>query len=246
MIVRGGKIDAMKKLICLMVGFLAGSASAQPSFDCDKATLGVEKMICADPMLSSHDRWLDRDYRTILENTEGEVRVKVITEQKAWLAQRNEQPCDSACLAGRYAKRNGGLVEWYDREVVKRDPCRVLQRANITDKACAHQEAERSRDLLDRAFERYLDVNEPHFANQTRHLGEGASAEQIKRHLDARRSEFEHWKRWRDAYCEISRTNAMGGSGAPIFFHGCIISRNEQRIEFFERFEPVTGNKHWQ
>ena len=123
----------MKKL-SLLVFVLVGLVYAQksPSFDCRKATHQVEKMICNDEQLSTHDNNLNQIYKK-LKLEIGYARVNVImplnklkSEQRAWLKKRDR--CGTvSCIKDMYKKRIDELTcynmiirhKWVKREFIK-------------------------------------------------------------------------------------------------------------------------------
>jgi len=103
----------------------AGSAttSATPSFDCAKATLVAEKVVCADPPLASLDRAVADAYSKAMANWNEATRGTQRTTQREWLATRNACVKPGAvnavvidCLQGIYRRRlieiqiTGGLL----------------------------------------------------------------------------------------------------------------------------------------
>jgi uncharacterized protein len=93
-----------------LAALLLGSwpSVAQPSFDCGKATLPVERFICASPELSGLDEMLARSY-TVAVGKLGEAGACLRVDQSRWLrAVRNACP-DDACLRRAYRLRLGEL-----------------------------------------------------------------------------------------------------------------------------------------
>lgn len=58
-----------------------------PAFDCSKASSKVEKMICADPTLSSTDSVNADIYKEVVQTSDNPSQVK--QEQRQWLKVRN-------------------------------------------------------------------------------------------------------------------------------------------------------------
>lgn len=88
-----------------MIALAALMAVAAPSFDCTKAGLPVERMICADATLAQSDQAVAEAYAA------GRKRApaKATEEQRAWLATRNA--CrDAACLLRTFDFRIWELV----------------------------------------------------------------------------------------------------------------------------------------
>jgi uncharacterized protein len=77
-----------------------------PAFNCAKASSKVEKMICADPTLSSADSVNADMYKEALQTTDNPNGVK--QEQRQWLKSRNA--CQTAdCIAKAYDTRYNQL-----------------------------------------------------------------------------------------------------------------------------------------
>lgn len=81
----------------------SGIAEKVPaSIDCAKATLNVEKMICADSVLSDLDNRLAQTYK---KRVQANDKKDVQAQQRKWLAQvRNKCP-DTSCLVTAYKTR---------------------------------------------------------------------------------------------------------------------------------------------
>jgi uncharacterized protein len=90
-------------------------ATAQPSFDCAKASTLVEKLICGDPTLVTLDTETARLFDLARDASES-TRGNVIRAQEDWLKARND--CTSStdtgrCLAEAYVERISKLRETY-------------------------------------------------------------------------------------------------------------------------------------
>jgi uncharacterized protein len=72
------------------------------TFDCNKASNFVEKVICSESRLTSMDDQLGRLYKDALAASSNNETLK--TEQKAWLSSRN-QCKDSDCIMKAYTDR---------------------------------------------------------------------------------------------------------------------------------------------
>ena len=89
-------------LMCLiLMPFLMPWARAA-TFDCDKASTFVEKVICSDTRLTNLDDQLGRQYKDVLAASSNGGALKA--EQKAWLSSRN-QCKDSDCIMKAYDDR---------------------------------------------------------------------------------------------------------------------------------------------
>jgi len=85
-------------LMCLVLTPWAWAAT----FDCDKASTFVEKVICSDLRLTNLDDQLGRLYKDALAASSNSGALKA--EQKAWLSSRN-QCKDSDCIMKAYDDR---------------------------------------------------------------------------------------------------------------------------------------------
>jgi uncharacterized protein len=85
-------------LMCLVLTSWARAAT----FDCDKASTSVEKVICSDTRLTNLDDQLGRRYKDALAASSNSGALKA--EQKAWLSSRN-QCKDSDCIIKAYDDR---------------------------------------------------------------------------------------------------------------------------------------------
>ncbi|WP_109154864.1 lysozyme inhibitor LprI family protein [Azospirillum sp. TSO5] len=97
----------------LMTGTV-GTARAEPSFDCKAAATPVEKAICADPKLADADREIADAYKTLQDLSGTADRERLRTEQRAWLAQRNQcaaAPSPGTCLGPVLDARRTALSE---------------------------------------------------------------------------------------------------------------------------------------
>lgn len=73
-------------------------SGTQPSFDCGKATLAAEKLVCGDPELASADRALAMAFATGMKQWPAEDQTRERAAQRRWLMERN------ACAKGPNAK----------------------------------------------------------------------------------------------------------------------------------------------
>jgi len=85
-------------LMCLVLTPWARAAT----FDCDKASTSVEKVICSDTRLTNLDDQLGRQYKDVLAASSNGGALKA--KQKAWLSSRN-QCKDSDCIMKAYDDR---------------------------------------------------------------------------------------------------------------------------------------------
>ena len=84
-------------------------ADDKPSFDCARARIWSEKLVCGDPSLASLDRQIADTYRQLIGTWQGARRAGLISGQGKWLWLR-DRGCELAsaqsdCLAGAMAAR---------------------------------------------------------------------------------------------------------------------------------------------
>ena len=93
----------MRQLLTIAaVALLAlAPATANPSFDCAKATSAAEKTVCEVPDLQWSDRQLARFYKMALKDS-GSNRMGVTQSQRAFLARRDACGTDVECLDNAY------------------------------------------------------------------------------------------------------------------------------------------------
>lgn len=72
----------------------ASAATAQPSFDCAKASTPVETLVCGDPALAALDRSLAEAYAKAMAGWPEGEKTAQRTAQRSWIATRN------ACAKG--------------------------------------------------------------------------------------------------------------------------------------------------
>jgi len=89
------------------VMLLTANTSCAASYDCEKASTKVEKMICTDSELSKLDEELGKTYSAALKKTPDLLALK--QQQRDWLKERNGC-ADSGCLKAHYQQRNGELA----------------------------------------------------------------------------------------------------------------------------------------
>ncbi len=92
-------------LIIFCCGQLRCAAShAQPSFDCNKATLPAERLVCASQTLSGLDEMLARSY-TVAVGELGIAGTCLRTDQSRWLRAVRNACRDESCLNNAYRFR---------------------------------------------------------------------------------------------------------------------------------------------
>src|SRR5215218_3743408 len=99
------------RICCAVVtALLFGSSPpfAQPSFDCGKAALPAERLICASPELSGLDEMLARSYTVAIDRL-ADAGSCLRTDQSRWLRTVRNTCADDACLQRAYRLRLGEL-----------------------------------------------------------------------------------------------------------------------------------------
>ncbi len=97
----------MKKPLTLFIACLLTSGATAASFDCDKASSDIEKMICADSELSALDSELLSIYQQARKATNNSQAFK--DNGKQALRWRSEHCKDKACLLKWYQERKAEL-----------------------------------------------------------------------------------------------------------------------------------------
>jgi uncharacterized protein len=85
---------------------LFGSVTHAATFDCNKASIFAEKVVCSDSRLTAMDDELGRLYQVALASSSNKEALRA--EQKAWLAARDRCQ-DSDCIMKAYADRIAAL-----------------------------------------------------------------------------------------------------------------------------------------
>lgn len=96
----------------------AGSSSAQPSFDCGKASNAVERAICADPELAALDVEMSAIYAQKRATVNGRAAEELVAGQRAWMRLRGRCGGDAACLARHMRERIAELRRSSGTQVV--------------------------------------------------------------------------------------------------------------------------------
>ncbi len=86
----------------LALGLISSSIFAA-SFDCTKASMPVDKMICQDPNLNMKDSYMGLLYLSLVQDS-SKITRDVMRSQKQWLDARN-QCTDSVCISKAYEQR---------------------------------------------------------------------------------------------------------------------------------------------
>jgi len=88
--------------------------AAKPSFNCNKASHEVEKLICADDELAKLDVSLTNLYNVLLKNIPTAQKKQLKAEQSGWVKGRNDcwKAADQrACIKGEYEARISALKD---------------------------------------------------------------------------------------------------------------------------------------
>ena len=99
-----------------LLALVAGQAGAA-SFDCAKAGTQVERLICAQPALSSLDDQLDKVYAAARR---ADHRPALLAQQRDWLVNVRDRCTDAACVRKAYMVRLAALR-------VDDGPCKVSE-----------------------------------------------------------------------------------------------------------------------
>src|SRR5688572_2879718 len=86
-------------LLMVLLSFYAKSAS----FDCNKASTNVEKLICIDSILSKQDEQLDQLYNDVLSKIEDKRSFR--STQRKWLKEKRNICKNAMCLMQVYRER---------------------------------------------------------------------------------------------------------------------------------------------
>lgn len=93
-------------LTTLLFAFSSYCFAVGPSYECEKASSNIEKMICEDDELAGLDYKMAHIYKTIMDDDVVASRVRL--EQKGWLSERNS--CgNEGCIKRAYINRISDL-----------------------------------------------------------------------------------------------------------------------------------------
>lgn len=98
-------VSIINKKSLFILSMMACSTSYAASFDCNKATSDVEKMICSDHKLSRLDDYLSQNYKIAMgpDMPEGS-KSKIRKSQIYWIDKRNACT-DAECMEKMYSKQ---------------------------------------------------------------------------------------------------------------------------------------------
>lgn len=98
-------VNIINKKYLFIFSMMACSTSYAASFDCNKATSDVEKMICSDYKLNRLDDYLTQNYRIAMGPAmPEESKLKIKRSQIEWLNRRNACT-DIQCIKSMYSKQ---------------------------------------------------------------------------------------------------------------------------------------------
>lgn len=98
-------VNIINRKSLLILSMMACSTSYAASFDCNKASSDVEKIICSDHKLSRLDDYLSQNYKIAMgPNMPEESKSKIIKSQIDWINKRNACT-DGQCIERMYSKQ---------------------------------------------------------------------------------------------------------------------------------------------
>src|SRR5215472_2540593 len=103
-------------LVALMLLGAAGSAAAQPAFDCKQAKSPVEKAICGSPDLAAADNNMAAAYAALAKILPPPQQAGLRVDQRQWLKNRDAACAEAkgdalaACLLKETTKRRHFLL----------------------------------------------------------------------------------------------------------------------------------------
>jgi uncharacterized protein len=114
-------ISVLIIMLSASVASFADSTSYKASFDCSKATLEIERTICADRDLAAADVEMGSTYKELYSNLSEHDKPRLKDDQLEWLIKRNKS-CRNpktkvACILDLYHKRIDILKNWTLEEV---------------------------------------------------------------------------------------------------------------------------------
>lgn len=197
------------KLIYLVVTIglaVASTQSGAASFDCKKASTGVEKMICSNAGLSELDDILSQVFQA--ETEEPDAAPKIRTSQKSWLVQRDT--CTTvSCIESQYEQRIAALA------------CSPQSRSAgsaVNSIQCTSYSIGVAERALLSLEDRYLQQTATESNNPEYLRGVFATERKV-------------WKEYRDAQCALYGATEGGSDGWKNAFTGlCALDETKKRI----------------
>jgi uncharacterized protein len=95
-----------------LFGFTSLAQAAQPSFDCSKASGGIEELICQNDEFAALDRKLSKYFKKATESYPSDQLKDLKAEQRGWIKGRNDcwkSDDKPACVRSHYQQRISDL-----------------------------------------------------------------------------------------------------------------------------------------
>lgn len=126
------RLRLVQGVVLLLGAQLIAWPAQAASFDCDKASTKVEKLVCNNSELSKLDEMLNLHYKAALRNTAESNKIR--QEQRYWLKQRNN--ClDVICIKNLYRKRlqvlSQSAVIKYEKNKIKQTSTQIRHSYDI-------------------------------------------------------------------------------------------------------------------
>lgn len=106
-------MDVKRWIFCCVLLVLGTSLHAA-SFDCDKASDKIEKIICGSRSLSSLDSALSAIYQKVYAASDSSAKAKLLSNQRAWVHHARYVCGDEECLTIAYEARIDQLTHFPD------------------------------------------------------------------------------------------------------------------------------------
>lgn len=106
----------MRRIVLILVLLLLAISATgwAASFDCGKAQLKVEKLVCDTPAISKLDDELGKLYQEAINKANEKQKQLLITEQKHWLKHTRNVCRDETCLKLAYWSRQAELATFFE------------------------------------------------------------------------------------------------------------------------------------
>jgi uncharacterized protein len=186
----------------------------------------IAEIICKDAGLAMRNRELNYIYRSILKHGTPEKITHAEDLLERHVSNRHQCDADADCLTRHYNGSIEKLVDFHNSEVID-NPCQIIRGNAHTENECGNFRAMEAEAALNVAFEKARDAFVA-FHKVDKQLSDAA----VQRFRDAKNAEFEAWKKWRDARCDLLLTPGYGGQATTNSF--CLLEMNEQRIRHYE------------
>ena len=194
---------------------LGVGAAPAASFDCEKASGRIEKIVCDDPDLNSLDSQLEGAYLGALDRSLHPAQVT--EDQRAWLKARDA--CAGVkCMVGEYQRRVAALSKISD------DPAICSGASTPEINACGAEYTRRA----DRELDRYLAAARKRLTEEAKH---DLTAGTVNTALAALDEAQARWLTFRKAECEAVYDWWSGGTIRGAMFEGCMEGLTKARTE---------------